>query len=67
MNQAAAEALSEGSRDTLPYSMDLLAPCPLAGDLACLLRSEQDALTRRWLAFESAPKHFVILIVPPKS
>src|SRR6185369_85666 len=49
MNQAAAEALSEGSRDTLPYSMDLLAPCPLAGDLACLLRSEQDALTRRWL------------------
>jgi signal transduction histidine kinase len=29
--------------------MDLLAPCPLAGDLACLLRSEQDALTRRWL------------------
>lgn len=24
-------------------------------------------LARRWLAFESAPKHFVILIVPPKS
>jgi signal transduction histidine kinase len=29
--------------------MDLLAPCPLAGDLAARLRAEQDTLTRRWL------------------
>src|SRR6476619_2424559 len=29
--------------------MDLLAPCPLAGALASRLRSEKDALTRRWL------------------
>jgi len=29
--------------------MDLLAPCPLAGDLARRLRAEQDTLTRRWL------------------
>jgi signal transduction histidine kinase len=29
--------------------MDLLAPCPLAGVLADLLRQEQDTLTRRWL------------------
>ena len=29
--------------------MDLLAPCPLAADLAARLRAEQDALTRRWL------------------
>jgi signal transduction histidine kinase len=29
--------------------MDLLAPCPLAGELALLLRAEKDTLTRRWL------------------
>ncbi|MDB4888811.1 MAG: ATP-binding region ATPase domain protein [Gemmatimonadetes bacterium] len=29
--------------------MDLSAPCPLAGALALRLRSEKDALTRRWL------------------
>jgi signal transduction histidine kinase len=29
--------------------MDLMAPCPLAGVLATLLREQQDVLTRRWL------------------
>jgi signal transduction histidine kinase len=29
--------------------MDLMAPCPLAGVLAQLLRAEQNVLTRRWL------------------
>jgi 4-amino-4-deoxy-L-arabinose transferase-like glycosyltransferase len=30
-------------------------------------RRADATLTRRWLGFESEPKHFVILIVPPKS
>ncbi len=33
----------------LAYSMDLLAPCPLAGALASRLLADKDELTRRWL------------------